>query len=76
MAGLVAFWVAFVLVSPIWCVSRDVMGTGEVWCRSFLGARYTDNPSYLPGLIAGTAAAVITVAAVRNRLRNGDTGQR
>jgi hypothetical protein len=70
MWGLAAFWIGFILVGPMWCTHSDVTGTGEVWCRSLLGARYPEaNPSFTPGLVAGALAALGTAFVVRTHIK-------
>lgn len=56
MSGAVAFWVGFALVAPMRCSFREPPGDGE--CVSLAGITYPyDDPTFLPGLLAGVAAA-------------------
>jgi hypothetical protein len=65
MLGVLAFWLGFGLVAPMWCTQR-VGATVESWCQSAAGIRYPfEGPSYLPGLAAGVAAAIVVAVLSR-----------
>jgi hypothetical protein len=72
LAGVNAFIVGYVLVAPLGCTGRELLGGGgHTTCFNLVGIDYSGEipytPALWPALIAGLAAAAI-VAAVTWRL--------
>jgi hypothetical protein len=65
MLGVIAFWLGFGLVAPMWC-TQTAGATVDAWCQSAIGIRYpAESPSYLPGLAAGIGAATVVAGLSR-----------
>ena len=74
LVGVWSFVLGYLLVAPLGCSTSEVRGdAGRTTCSNVLGIDYSGtgvyNPSLLPALIAGLAAAAIGVVVTRQITR-------
>lgn len=70
VAGVLAFIVAFILVTPLECATMVIPGgPGHTTCTNIIGIDYSGNGSYNPSLLPALIAALVAAAVVSITVR-------